>query len=230
MRQQLSVALIAAVVATGCATVTPRVPTQTPATRAPLAAVPSTPAKLRRHSFIPALGVVTATTVNVTARVDGQLMSIVDGRPVKAGEWLATIESSQMRARQPPADMRVRAPISGLAGFREVDPRNFVHAGETLLTITRLQPIAVVFPIAESYLPRVRALLESGTTPVVEVFNANGTVRLTTGHITAINNEIDPSTGTIKLRASFANTDGSLFPNQFVNVRLLLGARESNQH
>lgn len=205
-----------------------------------------------------ALGVVTATTVNVAARVDGQLASVgfLEGRPVKVGQLLASIDSPQLQAqfdratsqlsedrkvraeaaipldeaavaeaRRLLAYTQVRAPISGVAGFRKVDPGNFVRAGDTLLVITQLHPIAVVFTIDQEELPRVQALLSGGATPVVELWNRTDTARIATGHLTAIDNEIDPETGTVKLKASVDNRSGVLFPNQFVNVRLLTSPR-----
>ncbi len=225
---------------------------------APLASVPSPPPKTRRRSDIMALGVVTATTVNVAARIDGQLASVdfLEGRPVKVGQLLASIESPQLRAqldratsqlsedrkvraeaaiqsdeaavaeaRRLLAYTQVRAPISGVTGFRKVDPGNFVRAGDTLLVITQLHPIAVVFTISEDDLPRVQSLLSSGAAPVVELWNRADTARIATGRLTAIDNEIDPEFGTIKLKASVDNRAGTLFPNQFVNVRLLMSAR-----
>jgi multidrug efflux pump subunit AcrA (membrane-fusion protein) len=206
---------------------------QPPGKMAPLASVPTAPAERPEQVYMEALGTVTANTVAVTAGVDGRLAypGCVEGRPVIAGQLLATIESPQLHAQPRLADTPVRAPISGLAGFCRVDPGNFVHPGETLLTITQLQPIAVVFSIPQDTLPRVRALFGSGATPVVEVFDRNGgSVRLATGRLTAIDNEIDTTTGTISLKASFENKDGALYPNEFVNVRMLVGARESNRH
>lgn len=243
MYHQVSVALTAAIVAAGCSTAMPRATPQAPTHSAPRASVPAIPATRSDSNVIPALGLVTANTVNVTATVDGRLMSIVDGRPVEAGQLLATIESPQSRAELSSGgdpspenrtgrlvDTRIKAPISGLAGLRKVDPLNCVRAGETLLTITQLRPIAVVFPVAQDYLPRVRALLRKGATPVVEAFDRTGTALLATGHLVAIDNEIDEQSGTIKLKANFENADGELFPNQFVNVRLLLGPREAQRH
>lgn len=222
------------------------------------ASVSAVPAKTRKPGNVLALGLVTATTVNVTARVDGQLASVafLEGRPVKVGQLLASIESPQLQAQLDRATSQlsqdrkmraeaaisadeaavseakrllaytqVRAPISGLAGFRKVDPGNFVHAGDTLLVITQLHPIAVVFPIKEDDLPRVQTLLGSGAMPVVEAWNRDNTARLATGRLTAIDNAIDPETATIKLKALFDNRDGALFPNQFVNVRLHISAR-----
>lgn len=244
MHKWVLVALIATTAATGCATGKRRVASQPPGHRALPASVATTHAKRRVRGVIPALGVVRATTINVAARVNGTLQSIVDGRPVKAGQLVARIESHRSRApftrttsklsagrkaRQLPVYTQIRAPTSGLAGLRKVDPGNFVHPGETLLTITQLRPIAVVFSVPERYLPRVRALLNRGETPVVRAFNARATVLLATGHLKAINNKIDVRTGTIRLRAFFENTDGALFPNEFVNVRVLVGPQESNR-
>ena len=120
------------------------------------------------------------------------------------------------------------APITGVVGLRRIDPGNIVHASDTtgILVITQLQPIAVIFDIPEDDLPRVRArLAEGANTPVVEAWNRDNTVRLAAGRLTAIDNQIDADTGTARLKAVFDNQDGVLFPNQFVNVRLNLGAR-----
>jgi multidrug efflux pump subunit AcrA (membrane-fusion protein) len=176
----------------------------------------------QRRDDILSLGLVTATTVNVTARIDGRLASLNDleGQPVRAGQVIALITPGGSASAQRP--LTVRAPISGLAGLRKVDPGNFVHAGDTLLTIAKLQPIAVVFSISEEALPRVQALLRSGTAPIVEVRDrAGGSVVLATGRVTALDNQIDTSSGTIKLKAIIDNKNETLFPNQFVNVRLL---------
>ena len=100
-----------------------------------------------------------------------------------------------------------------------------MHAGDTLLAIAQFQPIAVVFTIPEDALFQVRALLGSGAHPVVEAWNRDNSVRLDTGRLTAMDNAIDPETGTIKLKASFENKDGALFPSQFVNVHVLMSSR-----
>jgi membrane fusion protein, multidrug efflux system len=109
--------------------------------------------------------------------------------------------------------------------LRKVDPGNFVHTGDTLVVITQLQPIAVVFIVPEDTLPQVQALVRSGANPMVEAWSRDNSKRLATGHLTAIDNEIDIQQGTVKLKASFDNKDGALFPNQFVNTRLLLNTR-----
>ena len=119
---------------------------------------------------------------------------------------------------------QIRSPITGVAGLRLVDPGNIVHAADAtgIVVITQLQPIAVLFTIPEDPLPQVRARLKEGASLPVEAWNRDNTVKLATGRLTAVDNQIDPTTGTAKLKAVFDNKDGALFPNQFVNVRLML--------
>jgi len=90
--------------------------------------------------------------------------------------------------------------------------------------ITQLQPIAVLFNIPEDNLPAVGARLREGTSVPVEAWNRDNTVRFATGRLTAVDNQIDQATGMAKLKAVFANKDDALFPNQFVNVRLLVNS------
>jgi multidrug efflux system membrane fusion protein len=118
---------------------------------------------------------------------------------------------------------RITAPISGRLGLRLVDAGNVVHASDAngLVLITRLQPITVVFAIPQDSLPGVlRRMHEGGRIPV-EALGREDTTRLASGWLLAIDNQIDPATGTVKLKAEFANEDGRLFPQQFVNVRML---------
>jgi multidrug efflux system membrane fusion protein len=122
---------------------------------------------------------------------------------------------------------RVTAPISGVVGLRQVDPGNIIHATDAsgLVVITQLQPITVIFPIPEDNLPQVASRLKSGTPVAVEAWDRAQKTKLATGKLLTIDNQIDTTTGTIKLRAEFANDDGALFPNQFVNVRLAAETR-----
>jgi len=122
---------------------------------------------------------------------------------------------------------RITAPIGGVVGLRQVDPGNIIHASDTngLVVITQLQPITVIFPIPEDNLPQVAARLKSGTPVAVEAWDRAQKTRLATGKLLSIDNQIDTTTGTIKLRAEFANDDSALFPNQFVNVRLAAETR-----
>jgi len=118
----------------------------------------------------------------------------------------------------------IRAPISGRVGLRLLDPGNIVHAANTnaIVVITQLQPITVIFNIAEDYLPQITRQLQEGNPLTVEAFNRDQINKLATGTLLTLDNLIDASTGTIKLKAVFPNADFSLFPNQFVNARLII--------
>jgi membrane fusion protein, multidrug efflux system len=118
----------------------------------------------------------------------------------------------------------ITAPIGGRVGLRLVDPGNIVHATDTtgLVVITQLQPVAVVFAIAEDSLPAVLAKLTAGESLPVEAYDREQRQKLAVGSLLTVNNQIDPTTGTVRLKAVFPNTDNALFPNQFVNARLLL--------
>ena len=122
---------------------------------------------------------------------------------------------------------RITAPVSGRIGLRLVDPGNMVHASDAggLALITQMQPIAVVFTIAEDSLPPLREKLRAGATLPVEASDRDGSHQLATGTLLTIDNTIDPSTGTVRLKAVFPNDDEALFPNQFVNARLVLDVR-----
>ena len=119
---------------------------------------------------------------------------------------------------------KIVAPITGRLGLRQVDAGNMIHATDTngLVVITQVQPVDVVFSIPESNLPRVQRRLSEGDPPVVDAYDRNQTRKLATGKLITIDNQIDTATGTIKLKAAFTNDDSALFPNQFVNVRMLL--------
>jgi len=123
---------------------------------------------------------------------------------------------------------KITAPIGGRVGLRLVDVGNMVHATDStgLLVITQVQPIAVVFTIPEDNLPSLMKRLRSGEHLAVEAYDRSGNTKIATGELLTTDNQIDPTTGTVKLKAVFANEDHALFPNQFVNVRLLLDVRK----
>jgi multidrug efflux system membrane fusion protein len=118
----------------------------------------------------------------------------------------------------------VTAPITGRIGLRLVDPGNMVHATDAngLLVITQIQPISVIFTIAEDQLPVVLKRTRAGQRLRVDTFDRTMTTKIATGSLTTIDNQIDQATGTVRLRATFDNKDNALFPNQFVNARLLV--------
>lgn len=122
---------------------------------------------------------------------------------------------------------RILAPISGKTGLRKVDAGNLVQANsaEGLVSITQSAPIYVVFSIPETQLQSLRMAVKDGAPLQVEAWDRNDKQLLATGELTTLDNQIDPATGTLKLKAQFANSDDQLFPNQFVNVRLNIAAR-----
>jgi len=123
---------------------------------------------------------------------------------------------------------RITSPISGRIGLRLVDPGNIVRATDTngLAVITQLQPITVIFSIPEDNLPPVLANLKSGERMPVIALNREQTKKIAEGYLLTVDNQIDPTTGTVRLKALFPNKDNELFPNQFVNARLLLGVKK----
>lgn len=122
---------------------------------------------------------------------------------------------------------KVTAPISGRVGLRLVDPGNIVHATDTtgMIVITQIQPITVVFTIPEDNLPEVTAQTKKGQLNV-DAYSRDDKIKLATGKLLTIDNQIDQTTGTIKLKAVFDNKDASLWPNQFVNIRLFLTVKK----
>ncbi|MDD5460030.1 MAG: MdtA/MuxA family multidrug efflux RND transporter periplasmic adaptor subunit [Methylococcales bacterium] len=119
---------------------------------------------------------------------------------------------------------KVKAPISGRVGLRLIDQGNIVHASDAngLVVITQTQPIAVVFTLPEDKVPAVVKRSHSKEAIKVEAYDRAGKSKLAGGKILAVDNQIDPTTGTVKLKAQFDNTDQNLFSNQFVNIRMHL--------
>ncbi|MBV8552963.1 MAG: efflux RND transporter periplasmic adaptor subunit [Acidobacteriaceae bacterium] len=124
---------------------------------------------------------------------------------------------------------KITAPLSGRIGLRQVDAGNIVHATDTtgIAVITQLQPIAVLFTIPEDQLPPVLKKLQQGATLRAEAYDRDNTQKLADGTLLTVDNEIDQTTGTSKLKAVFPNNDLALFPNQFVNVRLGLDTQRN---
>jgi multidrug efflux system membrane fusion protein len=118
----------------------------------------------------------------------------------------------------------ITSPITGRVGLRLVDPGNIVHATDTngLVVITQVQPISVIFTIAEDQVPAVLKKVRAGQRLPVEAYDREMKSKLSQGTLTTLDNQIDPTTGTLKLRATFDNKDDALFPDQFVNARLLV--------
>lgn len=122
---------------------------------------------------------------------------------------------------------RITAPISGRMGLRQVDPGNIVHASDAngLVTIAQVKPVTVIYPVPEDNVPRIVKRVQSGEEVAVDAYDRGGKNKLATGKLLTFDNQIDTTTGTVKLKAEFPNQDGALFPNQFVNVRMAVETR-----
>lgn len=139
----------------------------------------------------------------------------------------ATLKSDQAQidsARLNLTYARITSPLTGRIGLRLVDPGNIVHTTDPngIAVITERQPIAVVFTIPQDNLPDVQRQLNADRRLAVDAYDRDLRIRLGAGTLSAIDSQIDPTTGTIKLKATFANENEALFPNQFVNARLLV--------
>jgi membrane fusion protein, multidrug efflux system len=132
----------------------------------------------------------------------------------------AQVENAQLNL----AYCHIVSPVNGRVGLRLVDPGNYIQTGNAtgLAVITQLKPISVIFVLPEDSLPAVWKRVSSGASLGATVFDRSGSTKIATGTLSTIDNQIDPTTGTFKLRAQFDNADEALFPNQFVNVQLLL--------
>jgi membrane fusion protein, multidrug efflux system len=144
---------------------------------------------------------------------------------VAQGEGLVRSDQAQINSvRLNLTYCSIRAPITGKVGLRLVDPGNIVHAADTngLLVITQIQPISVIFTVAEDDLQVVLRKLSAGQHLKAEAYDRANTTRIGSGTLVTVDNQIDPSTGSLRLRADFDNSANQLFPNQFVNLRLLV--------
>ncbi len=149
-----------------------------------------------------------------------------------SGQAVGSLESDRaaiQAARVNLAFTRIISPISGLVGLRQVDIGNVVAANSSsgLVVITQVEPIAVIFTLPEDQLPQVFDHMKGGRHLTVEAWDRNNAQKLATGQLVTVDNQIDTTTGTAKLKAVFDNQDGALYPNQFVNVRLVLETRQN---
>ncbi|MGE8640163.1 MAG: MdtA/MuxA family multidrug efflux RND transporter periplasmic adaptor subunit, partial [Achromobacter sp.] len=149
----------------------------------------------------------------------------VDTQAALVRQYEGTVKSDQANVDNAKLQLdyaRITAPISGRLGLRQVDRGNLVSSADTngLVVITQTQPISVVFTLPETQLPEVRGEIAAGKTLTVDAYDRSDTRRIATGVLETLDNQIDVTTGTLKLKAKFDNADDALFPNQFVNVRL----------
>ena len=149
----------------------------------------------------------------------------VDTQAALVRQYEGTVKSDQANVDNAKLQLdyaRITAPISGRLGLRQVDRGNLVSSSDTngLVVITQTQPISVVFTLPETQLPEVRGEIAAGRILPVDAYDRADTRRIATGVLETLDNQIDVTTGTLKLKAKFENADDALFPNQFVNVRL----------
>lgn len=156
----------------------------------------------------------------------------LDTQQALVGQYRGSLQSNQADVATAKLNLdftQIRAPISGRLGLRQLDVGNLVSAGDStpLVVITQTDPIAVVFTIPEGDLPAVLQQRRAGATLAVEAWDRGERLKLAEGVLQSLDNQIDTATGTVKLKARFANSEQMLFPNQFVNVRLRVETRSA---
>lgn len=148
----------------------------------------------------------------------------LNAQQAETGQYTGTIELDKASVENAKVNLsftQIRAPLSGRIGLRLVDPGNIVHATDQngMLVITQMQPIAVIFTLPEERIPEVVRRLRAGVLPV-QAYDSNDRRLLASGQLETLDNTIDPTTGTVRLKGIFDNRDSILWPNQFVNVHL----------
>jgi membrane fusion protein, multidrug efflux system len=156
----------------------------------------------------------------------------LDTQASQAGQLEGAVRADQAQIDNVKLNLvytRITAPVGGRVGLRQVDIGNMVHASDPngLLVITQLQPISAIFTLPEDNLPSVASHLRNGKL-AVDAYSRDDQTKLASGTLLTIDNQIDPTTGTGKLKATFDNRDNALWPNQFVNCHLLLEVRKNN--
>jgi multidrug efflux system membrane fusion protein len=160
-------------------------------------------------------------------RQDSIAQQQVDDQRFLVAQYTGSVQSDQAQvdsARLNLTYCHIIAPVDGQVGLRQVDPGNYVQTSDTngVVVITQMQPISVIFSVPEDGLADIIARLRSGATLSVDAYDRANLRGLATGQLATLDNQIDTTTGTLKMRALFANPDEALYPNQFVNVRLLV--------
>ena len=150
----------------------------------------------------------------------------LDTQRALVAQYVGTIESDEGQLKTAQVNLvytHIVSPISGRVGLRQVDQGNYVTPGDAngIVVINQVQPITVIFPVPEDNVPAIAKRLRDGDAMTVEAYDRANSAKLADGKLLTLDNAIDTTTGTVKLRALFDNADGALFPNQFVNIQLL---------
>jgi multidrug efflux system membrane fusion protein len=150
----------------------------------------------------------------------------LDTQKALVDQYIGAVESDEGQLKSASVNLlytHINAPVTGRVGLRQVDQGNYVTPGDAngIVVINQLQPITVIFPIPEDNVPALMRRLREGGPMSVEAYDRTNSAKLADGKLLTVDNQIDVTTGTVKLRAQFENADGQLFPNQFVNIQLL---------
>ena len=150
----------------------------------------------------------------------------LDTQRALVDQYEGTIESDQGQLQTAKVNLiytRIVSPVNGRVGLRQVDQGNYVTPGDAngIVVVNQVQPITVIFPVPEDDVPALAKQVHDGNTLEVDAYDRTNSAKLAGGKLLTLDNQIDTTTGTVKLRASFENADGVLFPNQFVNIQLL---------
>ena len=156
----------------------------------------------------------------------------LDTQTALVGQYQGTLEADKALVQAATVNLAftdIVAPVDGRVGLRQIDVGNYVTPGDAngIVVITQLQPISVLFTVPEDELQPIAQRMQQGATLPVSAFDRSGKTKLADGQLETFDSQIDPTTGTIKLRATFANDNRALYPNQFVNIELMVNEHDN---
>ncbi len=190
------------------------------------AAVQQMQGNLRRDQALLADAKLDLARYEGLVKEDSIAVQQLDTQRALVDQYQGTIESDEGQLKTAQVNLlytRIVSPVTGRVGLRQVDQGNYVTPGDAngIVVVNEVQPITVIFPIPEDNVPALMSRLREGGAMTVEAYDRTNSAKLAEGKLLTLDNAIDTTTGTVKLRAEFDNADGALFPNQFVNVQLL---------
>jgi membrane fusion protein, multidrug efflux system len=190
------------------------------------AALQTAQGNLRRDQALLADARLDLTRYTGLVKEDSIAQQTLDTQRALVDQYTGTIESDEGQVKTAQVNLiytRIVSPVTGRVGIRAVDQGNYVTPGDTngIVVINQLQPISVLFFVPEDNVPSIMKKVRQGIPMAVEAYDRANAAKLADGKLSTVDNEIDTTTGTVRLRAQFDNADGSLFPNQFVNIQLL---------
>ena len=191
------------------------------------AALSQTEGNLRRDQALLADARLTSTRYEDLIKEDSVAQQQVDTQRALVDQYIGTVAADEAQIRTAKINLiycHISAPVTGRVGLRQVDQGNYVTPGDAngIVVITEMQPITALFPIPEDNVTKVMQRLHDGAVLTAEAYDRGNSARLAVGKVLTVDNQIDVTTGTVKLRALFDNKDNMLFPNQFVNIQLIV--------